>query len=50
MDINELKMLIASKLDVEEFLDILGYTMFDLVEALEDEVLDNFEDLVDAVN
>jgi hypothetical protein len=38
MNIQDLKELVAAKLDVHEFLDIIGYTMFDLVEALEEEV------------
>jgi hypothetical protein len=47
-DINELKLLIASKLDVEEFLDILGFDMHSLVEVLEDEIVEHFDDLVRA--
>ena len=46
--LDELKFLIAKKLDVDEFLDILGYDMYDLVESLEDEVGQNFEKLLDA--
>jgi len=42
MQNDELKLLIASKLDVSEFLDILGWTMFDLVEALP-EVIAEYE-------
>jgi hypothetical protein len=48
MHIDDLKALIASKLDVEEFLDILGWTMFDLVEALEPAIQDNYQELVRA--
>lgn len=44
----ELKDLIASRLDVSEFLDIIGYTMYDLVEALGDEIDTHFEELLDA--
>lgn len=48
MTLDELKDLIASKLDVAEFLDILGWTMFDLVEALEDEIRENKAELMKA--
>lgn len=37
-DIEELKALIIAKLDVLEFLDIIGYELADLVEVLEDEI------------
>jgi hypothetical protein len=50
MNLDELKLLIASKLDVAEFLDIIGYTMFDLVEALEDEIIENKVELAKAVD
>lgn len=47
--VQDIKYLIASRLDVTEFLDILGWTMFDLVEALDDEHFEeNFEELMDA--
>ena len=45
---DELKHLIASKLDVDEFLDIIGYTIFDLVEVLEEEIDANFDELLSA--
>lgn len=45
---DELKCLIASKLDVAEFLDIIGYTLFDLVEVLENEIDENYEELLAA--
>jgi hypothetical protein len=48
MSLEELKLLVASKLDVNEFLDIIGYDMFDLVEALSDEVEENHQELVRA--
>lgn len=48
MDLEDLKTLIASRLDVEEFLDILGWTMYDLVDALDDVIDEKFEDLLDA--
>jgi hypothetical protein len=41
-------MLIASRLDVAEFLDIIGFTMYELVEALNDEVNENYEALLEA--
>jgi hypothetical protein len=46
--VHELKILIASNLDVEEFLDIIGWDLGDLVEALEDEIEENFEELLKA--
>lgn len=45
---DELKILIASKLDVDEFLDVIGFTMFDLVEVLHDQIEENFEELLKA--
>lgn len=45
MNLDDLKLLIASKLDVAEFLDIIGYTMFDLVEVLTDEINENKQEL-----
>lgn len=45
---DELKLLIASKLDVAEFLDIIGFTMFDLVEALGDVIDENYDELLEA--
>lgn len=50
MDIQDLKTLIASRLDVEEFLDLIGWTMFDLVDALEEVIDENFEELLEACN
>lgn len=47
-ELQELKFLIASRLDVEEFLDILGWTMYDLVDYLDDAIEEKFEDLLDA--
>lgn len=46
--LDELKFVIARKLDVDEFLDIIGFTMFELVEALGDEIEQNFEELLAA--
>lgn len=48
MEVRDLKDLIASRLDVEEFLDIIGYTLFDLVENMDAEIEDNFEELLKA--
>jgi hypothetical protein len=45
----ELKYLIVAKLDVLEFLDIIGYDLADLVEVLEDEIEENQEELTRAV-
>jgi hypothetical protein len=45
MDVRDLKDLIAAKLDVAEFLDIIGYTMYELVDALEAEVAEYSEEL-----
>jgi len=36
--LQELKILIPAKLDVTEFLDIIGYELADLVEVLEEEI------------
>lgn len=48
-EVQELKFLIASRLDVTEFLDLLGWTMFDLVDQLPEDIFEeNFEDLMDA--
>jgi hypothetical protein len=47
-EVQELKYLIASRLDVTEFLDILGWTMFDLVEVLDEHIEEKFEELMDA--
>lgn len=37
--IEELKELIAAKLSLEEILDILGWNIQDLLEAIEDEIV-----------
>lgn len=48
-EVQDIKFLIASRLDVAEFLDILGWTMFDLVEAIDTSYLDeHFDDLMEA--
>lgn len=43
-EIRDVKDLIASRLDVTEFLDILGWTMFDLVAAIDDDEFEEFYD------
>ncbi len=45
----ELKQLIIHNLDIEELLDILGMDMADLVEKLEEEIEENFDELMEAV-
>lgn len=47
-EVQDIKFLIASRLDVEEFLDILGWTMFDLVEVLDEQIEEKFDELMDA--
>lgn len=42
-----LKELIAAKLSVEEILDCLGWTNYELVEALEEQISDHHEDFED---
>jgi glutamine phosphoribosylpyrophosphate amidotransferase len=49
ISIDELKELIAARLSVEEMLDILGWDMYDLVEALHDEIEENKEEFLSAV-
>ena len=47
--VEELKFLVASRLDVTEFLDLVGWTMFDLVEYIDPSILEaNFEELMEA--
>ena len=48
MNVDELKVLIASKLDITEFLDIIGYDLCDLVEVLEDEIEEYQQELLSA--
>lgn len=48
-EVADLKILVASRLDVTEFLDILGWTLYDLVEQLDEKIFEeNFDDLLDA--
>lgn len=49
-EVQELQDMIASRLDVYEFLDILGWTMYDLVEALYEPIEEHFEELIKAVD
>lgn len=44
----DIKYLIASRLDVTEFMDILGWTMFDLVEKLDEEIEEHFDEFMEA--
>ena len=48
-EIEELKLRIVAQLDEMEFLDILGYTIVDLVEVLEDELENHHAQLSAAV-
>jgi DNA-binding ferritin-like protein (Dps family) len=45
---DELKLLIAAKLDVTDFLDIIGYDLADLLEVLGDEIEENYTRLMAA--
>lgn len=46
--IDDLKELVAARLDIDEFLDIIGYTLYELVEALEEEINEHWDELVRA--
>ena len=46
--LDELKTLIIHKLDVDEFLDIIGYELSDLVDVLTDEITENYATLLSA--
>jgi hypothetical protein len=48
--IDDLKARIVAQLDVYEFLDILGYDMQDLVDALHDVVVENRTILEDTLD
>lgn len=48
MTVDDLKQLIASRLDVTVFLDLIERDMFDLVDAFEEEVNEHFEKLLEA--
>jgi hypothetical protein len=49
MALEQLKQLIVAKLSPEEFLDILGFDLEDLVDALEDEICEFEMELTAAV-
>ena len=46
--LDELKTLIIHNLDIDEFLDIIGYDLSDLVEVLTDEITENYATLLSA--
>ena len=48
MELNELKLLIAARLDVTDFLDIIGYELADLLEVLGDELEEHYQELLAA--
>jgi len=48
MSDDELKYLISAKLDVIDFLDIVGYDLSDLLELMEDEIEEHRQELVAA--
>lgn len=47
---DELKALIASKLSIEEILDILGWTNIELVDAIEEVIMEQADDFQEAVD
>lgn len=47
-EVQDIKFLIASRLDVTEFLDILGWTLFDLVEVLDEQIEEHMDALMEA--
>lgn len=49
VNIDELKEKIASCLDETDFLDILGYTIVDLVDFFEEEIVENIDEFEKAV-
>ena len=48
--VDDLKARLVAQLDVYEFLDILGYDMQDLVDALHDAVIENRVNLEEALD
>ena len=48
-ELEDIKDSIAKKLDVYEFLDILEFTMTDLVEVLGESILDRIEEFKEAL-
>jgi len=49
VELEELKQLIASTLDVTDFLDILGLDLVDILDKFDDEINENFLELQQAV-
>jgi hypothetical protein len=47
--VDELKDLIVAKLDVTEFLDILGYDLADIIDKFEEEINEYHSEFVSAV-
>lgn len=48
-EIEEFKLYVASRLDVTEFLDVLGWSIYDLVDNLPNDLFEeSFDDLMDA--
>ena len=47
-DLEELKLLIVHNLDVLDFLDIVGVSYAELVDILEDQIEENYEELARA--
>lgn len=47
-DIEEIKTLIIHKLDVTEFLDLLGLELADILDKFEDEIEENYTSLIKA--
>lgn len=41
MSLDDLKASIAAKLDVDEFLDVLGYELIDILDKFDDEIEEN---------
>lgn len=47
--VEDIKLLVASRLDVTEFLEVLGWDMYELVEQLDPQVFEEFDtELLDA--
>lgn len=46
----EIKELIGHNLDVEEFLDIIGLELIDIVDRFDDEILENLDALIAATS
>ena len=47
--VSDIKAQIAAKLDVYELLDALNFTMLDLVEVLHEAIVENINDIEDAL-